>query len=257
VTEQEWLTATDPAPLLAFLRGRTTVRKLRLFAVACCRRVWDLIPSGVARRAVEEAERYADGAISPQERAALLHSLAAEADPEVNLLAAMGDVTERLRSFRDEAASAAEMAAWALDLRWEFPGLVAAGAAALRAGIEVAAEVRWGDWPDHWRLEQAQSEWLMRKSDELMAQCALVRCLFGNPFHPSAPPPAAVLAWNDRLVGRLAQAIYDGRRWGDLPLLADALLDAGCADEALLAHCRGGGEHARGCWAVDAVLGRE
>jgi len=119
----------------------------------------------------------------------------------------------------------------------------------------VAAEVRWGDWPDRWRLEQAQAEWLMRKSDELAAQCALLRCLFGNPFRPSPALPAAVLAWNDRLVPRLAQAIYDERRWNNLPLLADALLDAGCEDEALMDHCRRGGEHARGCYAVDVILG--
>ena len=97
----------------------------------------------------------------------------------------------------------------------------------------------------------------MRKSDELAAQCALLRCLFGNPFRPSPLLPAAELAWNDRLVPRLAQAIYDERRWGDLPLLADALLDAGCEDEALMEHCRGGSEHARGCYAVDVILGRD
>jgi hypothetical protein len=113
MTEADWLTCDEPREMLGFLRARAGKRKLRLFAVACCRRVWELIPPGVARRAVEEAERYADGAVSPQERAALLHALAAEADSdsEVNLLAAMGDVTERLRSFRDETASAAEMAA--------------------------------------------------------------------------------------------------------------------------------------------------
>ena len=120
----------------------------------------------------------------------------------------------------------------------------------------MAAEVRWGDWPDRWRLEQAQAEWLMRKSDEMAAQCALLRCLFGNPFRPSPPLPSAVLAWNGRLVPRLAKAIYDERRWSDLPLLADALLDAGCEDEPLMEHCRSSGEHARGCYAVDMILGQ-
>ena len=67
----------------------------------------------------------------------------------------------------------------------------------------------------------------------------------------------AVLGWNDGLVPRLARTIYEGRRWPDLPLLTDALLDAGCDDEALMSHCRDEREHSRGCWAVDAILGRQ
>jgi hypothetical protein len=255
MTEPDWLACDEPRGMLDYLRGRAGERKLRLFAVACCRRAWELIPSGVARRAVEEAERAADGAVRPGEREELLRALAAEAGSDKNLFAALGDGTERLRSFRDETASLGEMAAWTLDLRWQFPWLVATGAAALRAGVELATELRWGSWSDRWRREQAQAEWLMRKSDELAAQCALIRCLFGNPFQPSPALADAVLAWNDRLVSRLAQTIYDERRWHDLPLLADALLDAGCADDALMQHCRHGGEHARGCFAVDVVLG--
>ena len=86
-------------------------------------------------------------------------------------------------------------------------------------------------------------------------QCALLRCLFGNPFRPVSLDPAW-LGWNAGTVVKLAQAIYDDRRFGELPVLADALEDAGCTDAAILAHCRGPGEHVRGCWAVDLVLGR-
>ena len=63
--------------------------------------------------------------------------------------------------------------------------------------------------------------------------------------------------WNDGTVRKLAQAIYDDRRFADLPILADALEEAGCADAAILAHCRGGGEYVRGCWVVDLLLGKE
>jgi hypothetical protein len=45
--------------------------------------------------------------------------------------------------------------------------------------------------------------------------------------------------------------------FADLPILADALEDAGCTEAAVLAHCRGGGEHVRGCWAVDLLTGRQ
>jgi hypothetical protein len=54
---------------------------------------------------------------------------------------------------------------------------------------------------------------------------------------------------------RLAQALYEARDFSNIALLADALLDAGCADEELLAHLRGEGPHILGCWALDLVLG--
>ena len=63
MTESEWLRATDPTAMLAFLRdtGRLTERKARLFAVACCRRIWSLIRPRAYRDLVEVAERFADG----------------------------------------------------------------------------------------------------------------------------------------------------------------------------------------------------
>jgi hypothetical protein len=64
------------------------------------------------------------------------------------------------------------------------------------------------------------------------------------------------LRWNGGLVGKVAQGIYDERQLGDLPILADALEEAGCNDPALLEHCRRPGGHALGCWAVDLLLGK-
>jgi hypothetical protein len=88
-------------------------------------------------------------------------------------------------------------------------------------------------------------------------QCGLVRELFGPlPFRP-ASVDAAWLAGNDGTVSKLAAAIYDARAFERLPVLADALEDAGCSDAALLGHLRGPGPHVRGCWAVDLLLGKE
>jgi hypothetical protein len=95
-------------------------------------------------------------------------------------------------------------------------------------------------------------------AEEVVAagQAAVLRDISGPlPFRPVTISPD-VRAWNDRLVVRLAKAIYDARRWGDMPLLGDALLDAGCDNEEVLAHCRAGGEHVRGCWVVDLLLGK-
>jgi hypothetical protein len=65
VTEAEWLGCTDLKKLLAFLEGKTSDRKLRLFAVACCRRIWDTLRA-FCRETVEVAEKYADEIASPQ-----------------------------------------------------------------------------------------------------------------------------------------------------------------------------------------------
>jgi hypothetical protein len=65
----------------------------------------------------------------------------------------------------------------------------------------------------------------------------------------------AVLAVEDG--GQQRQGIYNGRAFDDLPVLADALEDAGCTDRDILEHCRSGGEHVLGCWVVDLLLGKE
>ena len=84
----------------------------------------------------------------------------------------------------------------------------------------------------------------------------LIRELWGNPFRPSVVE-ASWLSWNHGLVPRLAKNIYDERAFEQMPYLADALEDAGCTDAAILAHCRGPGPHARGCWVLDALLEKE
>lgn len=83
----------------------------------------------------------------------------------------------------------------------------------------------------------------------------LLHCVFGNPFRPVTIDPSW-LRWNDGTVPKLAQVIYDARAFDRLPLLADALEDAGCTDTAILPHCREPGEHVRGCWVVDLLLGK-
>jgi hypothetical protein len=82
-----------------------------------------------------------------------------------------------------------------------------------------------------------------------------LRNLFGNPFRPVIVNPSW-LTWNGGTVPKLAQAIYDERRFQDLPVLADALEEAGCTNADMLDHCRLPGEHFRGCWAVDLCLAK-
>ena len=82
---------------------------------------------------------------------------------------------------------------------------------------------------------------------------ALFRDIVPNPFDPVAFHPA----WRTRDVVGLCQAMTASGDFAAMPILADALQDAGCDDERVLGHCRGDGPHARGCWVVDALLGHE
>jgi hypothetical protein len=94
-----------------------------------------------------------------------------------------------------------------------------------------------------------------RNSDECSpdeVQVRLIRDIFGNPYLPVACDPA----WRTSDVLLLARGIYEDRAFDRLPILADALQDAGCNDRYILNHCRSTNTlHARGCWVVDLVLG--
>jgi hypothetical protein len=76
--------------------------------------------------------------------------------------------------------------------------------------------------------------------------------VFGNPFRPVALDPS----WLTSTVVQLAQGIYADRAFDRLPILADALQDAGCEHPDVLAHCRSDGPHVRGCWVADLLLGK-
>jgi len=96
--------------------------------------------------------------------------------------------------------------------------------------------------------ETARAEWT--------AQAALLRDIFGNPFCPIAIAPAW-LTWRGGLLVVMAQKMYDSPDFSNMPILADALEEAGCAGADILAHLRGPGPHARGCWVVDLLLGKD
>jgi hypothetical protein len=110
-----------------------------------------------------------------------------------------------------------------------------------------------GGGPDHTMVE-AVDYW--DRDGERAAHARLGRDIFGNPYRSVTIDPGW-LAWNGGTVPKLARTVYDDWAFDRLPILADALEDAGCSDPEVLAHCRQPGEHARGCWAVDLLLGKE
>jgi hypothetical protein len=224
VTEAAWLESGDPQAMLSFLRGRVSDRKLRLFACACCRRIWHLLSQEASQRAVDAAEMYADGLLSEAERDAAREAAYTFVDPPVN------------DKLNPESGTAALAAFWAID------GVAHDAADAALDAVFFAADVC---CPGRGALEAVSTEEPM--------QCHLLRCIIGNPFRPVALNSG----WLTPRVVALAQAIYTDGGFDRMPELADALEHAGCDNADILSHCRGTGPHVRGCWAVDLVLGKE
>jgi hypothetical protein len=220
MTEDEWLASTDSRSVWKVVSGKISNRKIRLLICACCRRVWDLLVDDRSREAVEVAERYADGSAN----------------------------REDLIAVRRKADAAYQ---WAR--KQHGPNLFRlAGAAHLaHQATSVANKVRFDPREDEF-LRGAKER---KDKTERKARCELIRDLMGNPFRPVALDPAWS-AWNDGTVHKLAQAIYDERAFDRLPILADALEEAGCTNQDILTHCRQPGEHVRGCWVIDALLGK-
>ena len=221
MTEAEWLTCTDPRPMLEFLRGRVSERKLRLFAVACARLIWDRIPKGVAREAVEAAERCADGV--PWEAELSQYCRAMYRMPV--------DHGQRTGENWFSTHTEDERAVYFTALKTTAAGC---GLANIPTGI---------GWSEGAKLTGSR-------------QPDLIRDIFGNPFRPTVVDPLW-LTWNNGTIPAVARAIYDGGgKVEDHVVLAGLLDDSGCDDVAIMDHCHGPGPHVRGCWVIDMLVGK-
>jgi hypothetical protein len=245
MTPEEWDCCEDPEKMLEFLRAERQAarsqagrRRLRLFAAACCRRATPLLTDPRSLRALEVAERMAEGQATPAQVARALR----DADDARFTFTAAGQRAAGpagiiLAARREAAAKAVEAA---LNSSVREAAARASSWVAMTAAYTMAESGR----PAAHKVERA----------ELAAQAPLLRCLFGNPFRRSPRIAPAVLAWEGGAARRLAEAIYAARRFEDLPVLADLLEEAGCAESDLLGHLRGPGPHVRGCWALGLLL---
>lgn len=251
MTEVEWMACEDPQRMLEFLCGKASDRKLRLFSVACCRAIWPLLdemaelelPTCQPRLLVHErrilttvkplldvAERYADGTDWSMmgraycDVAGLLHMRKPQQEP------------------------------------WAF-----AMVAVLRA-VSLGGYYYGQEWErDHYDIYQCAKDaadyiakvgqWIGTNAVAIHnTEAALVRCIFVPAlFRRVTLEPV----WLTQNVLGLAQAIYHDRAFDRMPILADALEETGCKNTDILAHCRGPGPHARGCWVVDLILGKK
>jgi hypothetical protein len=240
MNEVLWLNCIDPLRMLEFLRDRGNVsdRKLRMFAVACCRRIWDLL-TVQGHGAVEMAERYADCLATNEEKEIL-----------ANGATTVEEVTAGHR-FKAERAVTATLAYDAA----QFSAQVGASTKAVQSyfSAEAAGTAN----------RATAAEFIDRASDgERVSQCELLRDIVGNPFHTLPAHDSVLLAQNENLILNLLRSAYDCRILPvgtldpvRLGILADALEDADAYGE-IVAHLRLPGPHVRGCWAIDLFSGR-
>jgi hypothetical protein len=234
MSENEWLGCTDPTPMLSCLRdsGKLSERKARLFAVACGRNVWRWMMDERSRQAVEVCEQYAEGLVGQKAlKAVRRKAFAASKSPVPS-------------SSSGYAAASEHAAIVALNVCMNTKRHDCQVMASATAGCasSLVAHV----------LGDAAAR------TENKAQCDLLRCIFGNPFHSTSSR-----AWQTPTVVSLAHAADDERHLPAgtldpirLSVLADALEEAGCTDADMVSHLRGAGPHVRGCWVVDLILGK-
>jgi hypothetical protein len=221
MTEPEWLACDNSTEMLRSLPSDVCDRKLRLFACHCCRSLWHLLLDNRSRVAVEVTERWADG-------------FATEAELEVAEFGS-DQVKEELRHENELVKSVAR----AVSL------LPTVNSFGLERCIVVVGDCRMVAYRQSFESESPESY--------ETNFCDLVRDTFGNPFRPVT----FSADWRTSDAVALAQTMYEARDFSAMPILADALQDAGCDNEDILAHCRDADQvHVRGCWVVDLVLGK-
>jgi hypothetical protein len=205
MTEAEWRTCNEPEAMLEYCQHNAfNARKNRLFAVACCRLIWNSLREW-DRHAVDVSERYADGEASEEEFRQIEFGFMSGVISPVDYV----------------VANARAASAW-LDTRRLIEHFVNLHSpSAIEIGLDVAVNY--------------------------------IREVYGNPFRSVAVDPF----WLTSNVVTLAESIYQDRSFDGMPILADALMDAGCNNDDILNHCRQPGEHVRGCWVIDLLTGRK
>jgi hypothetical protein len=277
-----WATLTDPADKIATLCPPVSERKLRLFGCYCCRRCWDLLsPEG--QRALDVTERFAEGLATDAERQAAFRLLIETSGGYIGphpvgrpwctatlstdlfaftlaLVIATNDETllsaerghEIDTTFEDmkqihRAAGSCRMVRWLVENQAQREQDAARGPVGRVWNHFVRGVTR--------RIDRALGNAPVREAreQEIKYQAALVRDIFGNPF---VPVPFSA-DWRTDTVLLLAKQMYEAREFSAMPILADALQDAGCDNNSMLAHCRDAtATHVRGCWVLDLVMNK-
>lgn len=277
MTEQEWFNSCSYYRMYDLVRNQATTRQLRLYMVACCRLEAGQFFDPRILRTLETAERCADEPRAEAVVSAIQFELTTaskfpfpQTSQEGELAQVVLDTWHMLdewlggppyQNTRDAIAHAAFMS-----LR-DKPGEILTGGGGDAAeycalAINSAELLQLGVEPPEEVFEDFQEDFQKTETEIRRAITNILQDIFGNPFRPVTIAPT-ILTWHDSTIPRLAQAIYDDRQLPSgtfdpvrMNILADALLDAGCDNEDIIAHCRSDKPHVRGCWVVDLLLGK-
>ena len=233
MTEAEWLACDDPRELVGCLmrQGRVSERKGWLLAAACWRRAWHFLSNQRSRNGVEALEVLAEG-LPIRDR-----DLCIVQDRPGDFVIEFGGQSTPLVRWGGGAGMIISVSR----CTWRGTAVVPHSVCNALHSAEMVAEI-----------EAVEAESLEREK-YLRAVCPLCRDLFGNPFRPVS----FISDWRTSTAIALAVQIYESRDFSALPILADALEESGCKNVDILGHCRGPGPHARGCWVIDLLTGRE
>ena len=250
MTLEGWLSSLSTSEIHSHLCELPN-RKLHLLTAAILRRAWEGLPSGHTRAAVEATEQFVDGLVSAKQLARLRSTDLLESCEALWLEPHHGGYDEQLIGLGCLGCSICDARAAEYECRAAKSGGVLSG---VKQGVEepvwiaVQAILRAREIAA-WKANPERRT--VAEQDESRAQYDLFREIAGpeviNPRWPR---------WRSTDVRALARCIHRDQAHGLLPILADALQDAGCNDEEVLSHCRdANGRHVRGCWVVDLALG--
>jgi len=250
MTEEQWLSCDDWRPMIAYLSGKISKRKGMLYVCAGLRCISHLLYHDNSRLALETAERAADGMADEREmQFAEYDAEGVTFGQDFDAATILGRLHEG--EFSDEVKRLIEMGVWTeADIREGRPPHDPAMERRLLNAADIA----------YYCLGAVHDA----RFDERLLRCMsslaewpggwLVREVFGNPIRAIDVKPDW-LAWKRGTIAALARGIYDDHAFDRMPILADALEDAGCHDADLLRHSRQENRHLRGCWVIDLLLG--
>jgi biotin carboxyl carrier protein len=247
MTESEWLACIDPTPMLVFLWGKASERKLRLFACA----------------AALDLQQYATDRAGPSDILAIQDLVDAGTIDYYQTETYISEIPSPLVGtfYNRPQPTAPPYVTIGSFVR---PGTMICLVEALSLFNELWAE-EYGivfDTPVANMATVEYSQVLFRvlplpavdgSHHRRGARADLLRDIVGNPFRLVTVDPS----WLTSTVLALANGVYQDRAFDRLPILADALEDAGCDSADMLEHLHGDGPHVRGCWVVDLLVGKE
>jgi hypothetical protein len=227
MTEAEWIACEDTEQILY---TSISTRKMRLFLCGCCRHIDHVLPAKFRSTLLELAEECADEPAKEQQLADVLRELTITNLDQWHLPCI--DANDIPHAHRAACHAFQELQGPPFQHNAED----------CTAGVRMV-------------LSSLQTEpWILNSGVVSAVQCGIFRDVAG-PFAFRTVPIERT--WRTTNVDALAESIYADRAFERLPILADALEDAGCDNADILNHCRRPGEHVRGCWVVDLVLGKE